>query len=138
MAKMEAARLLAGLDHFTGSENYTRHGLMRNLLMTDGVMFLQENAEAFWLVDVIASHLMTSAKLRGEEFQTWRFEKNGVDHAVPNKPHRAYATDGNTDDPIVSQDIEYSDFPLSEIKFFCVKAPEFGERAWVLMLPSEY
>ena len=127
---MNSQSLEAGLAQFTGTENYTRHALMRDLLMTDGVVFLADNAGAHWLTDIVGSHLMTNKTLRGEEFQCWTLEKTGT-------AARVFATDGN-DTTIVSQDIEYTDFPLAEIKLFCNKATEFGPKAWVLMLPSEY
>ena len=135
--KLAPEALTEGLAHFTGTESYTRHGLMRDLLMTEGVVWLADNAEAHWLTDVVASHLMTNRELRGEEFQTWTMRKSpkaGQNHACV-----VWATDGNDDtQKLITQEIEYTDFPLYEIKFFCAKSPEFGERAWVLMLTSEY
>lgn len=133
--KMTPEALTVGLAHFIGTENYTRSGLMRDLLMTDGVKFLADNAGAHWLVDVVASHLMTNAKLRGEEFQSWDLKatpREGANHAAV-----VWATDGNETE-LIRQEIEFTDFPLDEIKLFCAKAPEFGDRAWVLMLPGEY
>jgi hypothetical protein len=45
-------------------------------------------------------------------------------------------TDGNDTPPIAKQEIEYTDFPLEEIRFFVAK--DGGLKAWVIMLPSEY
>ena len=135
---MNAADLANGLAHHIGTTSYTKHGLMRDLLMTEGVVFLAENAGAHWLTDIVASHLLTNKKLRDEEFQVWTLEKNGEDQAQPNRPHRVFVTDGNSDQPIVTQELGYTDFPLAEIKLYCSKAAEFGPKAWVLMLTSEY
>lgn len=126
----------AALPHFTGTSNYTRHGLMRNLLLTDGVRYVRENADAYWLVDAIASHMATNRKLKNEPFQVWDFERHGKDIAEPNRPHVLSVTDGNSKQPIVTQEIEYTDFPLESIRFYA--AYDGGLGGWVLMLPSEY
>jgi hypothetical protein len=124
-------QIRSAMTQCIGTTSYTRHGLMRKLLMTDGAKMIAEDCKAHWLTDVIASHLMTNAKLRQEAFQTWRLEMNGCG------PHRVTATDGNDTFPIVTQEIEYSDFPLPEgIQFFVCKDDYLG--GWVLMLPSEY
>ena len=41
---------------FTGSDTLTRQGLTRRILVTQGVMFLAENAQAHWLTDLIVAH----------------------------------------------------------------------------------
>lgn len=43
-------------------------------------------------------------------------------------------TDGNSDTPIVTQAIDYTDFPLDEVTLWLVR----GGPTWTLMLPSEY
>ena len=131
---LKPEELRSGLGQFTGTENWTRHVLARNMLMTDGILYLRENADCFWLIDAIASHISTDARLRNEEFQTWTFERAG-DHDL-SKPHLLYVTDGNTDKRIVTQEIGYSDFPLPKITLWAVYDLEF--EGWVLMLPSEY
>ena len=47
----------------------------------------------------------------------------------------ATMTDGNSDAPIIRQEIEYTDYPEPECELWCVRSP--GEPA-VLMLPSDY
>jgi len=42
------------LAQFTGSENWYRHGINRNVLYTDGVQHVAERGGAFWLLDEIA------------------------------------------------------------------------------------
>ena len=134
---MTPAELEQALMQFTGTEKWTRHGMARRLLlMTDGVMFLQEEAKAYWLIDAIASHLMTNAALRREEFQAWTFTRHGEGLAKPNQPHLLIATDGN-DHELVRQEIEFTDFQLPEIKLYV--AWDGGSfNAFVAMLPSEY
>ena len=43
------------LSQFTGTEKYYRIG--RKHLLTDGTKYLAEEAECFWMMDAIASHL---------------------------------------------------------------------------------
>ena len=43
------------LSYFTGTEKYYR--ISRRHLLTDGTNYLAEEAECFWMMDAIASHL---------------------------------------------------------------------------------
>ena len=74
---MDATQLRSQLAHFTGSATFTRHGLVRSVLMTEGVMFLTEHAGAHWLADAIASYLHDD-RARREEFQAWRLVVDGT------------------------------------------------------------
>ena len=119
---MNAADLMNGLAQMTGTETYHRHPLMRSLMLTDGVVFLAENAEAWWLTDIVASH-QVDAKVRAEDFQLWELV------VAYNKGVVTMRSDSDVP-PIVTQEIEFTDFPLDSVKFYLT-----GK---VLMLPSEY
>jgi hypothetical protein len=43
-------------------------------------------------------------------------------------------TDGNGSEPIITQRIDYTDFPLEQIDLWLVA----DGKNWVLMLPTEY
>jgi hypothetical protein len=43
------------LNQFIGTEKYYR--ISRKHLLTDGTKYLAEEAECFWMMDAIASHL---------------------------------------------------------------------------------
>ena len=67
---MEAAELRAALRGFIGTVEYHPH--WSGMKLTDGVHFLAEEAEAYWLLDVIASwqpKALRDPALR--EFQLW-------------------------------------------------------------------
>lgn len=134
---MTPQELETGLAQFTGTETWHRHGMFRQLLMTDGVMFLQEHAGAYWLIDAIGSHVFTNRKLSPQRnpFQVWTFRRSG-DGNAPNQPHRLFATDGNSERAIIAQKIEFSDFPLPEIRLYVVW--DGGFNGFVVMLPREY
>ena len=126
---MTPTELQAALQNFTGTERYHRfNALMPNVLLTDGVKFLAENAGAYWLLDVIGSYL---PKLRqaGENFGVARYAGtpggSGLFSITDDVPaHETYAM----------QTVEFSDFPLDEIKLYV----SFDGEYWVILLPGEY
>jgi len=126
-AKMSADELEKNLSMFTGTEQYHRLSYLP-LLATDGVAYLMENAEAFWLFDAIASY---QPKLKKEEFQVWFLEKNKTGSGAVLKGYRDYS-EKNPDKfkPLVTQKIPYTDFPLKKVKLYVQNG--------VALLPSEY
>lgn len=120
--KIAQAQLKNALAHFTGSETFTRHGLMPSIIMTEGVVFLAQTAGAHWLTDIVVSY-QTQEKVRAEEFQVWKLVWNGKGGCV------VTMSDGNTDDAIIRQDVEFTDFPLPTITLWLENN--------TLMLPSE-
>lgn len=119
---------LRGIDllRFYGSETIFKHGF-GEIVYTEGVQFLAQKANAYWLIDTIASYqaqklLINNALL--QEFQLWRLEVNENHTAILTCRTDSYCQ------PIITQNIEFTDFPLKSIKLYlCEK---------VLMLPSEY
>lgn len=111
---------------FTGTENWHPHWLKR-FTYTDGVKFLAETTDCFWLLDLIASH--QDQKMINEEFQVWELVRSADDL------HKATATctDGN-ETLLKNQILEYTDFPLDTIKLYLCGVGKDK----VLMLPSEY
>ena len=114
----------ADLARFQGTERYHQHWV-RRFQYTDGVKYLADAAEAYWLIDAIASY-QPDERVKGDEmlrhFQIWQL-------SVQNK-QATLTLLRDTDDPILTQEIKYTDFPLDEIKLY------LNEK--VLMLPSEY
>lgn len=125
---MNSNEIRAHLAHFTGSAIFTRHGLVRSVLMTEGVVFLAHAAQAHWLTDAISSYI-PDPRASAEQFQAWHL---AVD--VASRRATLTMTDGNTDQPIITQALDYTDFPLDEIAIWLIAE---GSR-WVMMLPSEY
>lgn len=125
---MEAHPLAAQLAQFTGSATFTRHGLVRSVLMTEGVAFLADQAGAHWLMDAIASY-QHEARARAEPFQAWSLVVNSTTRSAV-----LAMTDGNSPTEIIRQEIEWTDFPLAEIALWCIAEGDHR----VIMLPSEY
>ena len=128
MKGAELAQFQAELRQFCGTENWYRHPLNPRLVYTDGVQYLAEKAGAYWLIDVVASVQHTEPQLARHSFQSWKLT---VD--AEKATGLVACTDGNNT-ALYSQRIEYTDFPLPEIKLYCCAD---GKRH-VLMLTSEY
>ena len=118
--------ILANLPNFYGTENYFRLSpVFRNFVLTDGALYLAEQAKCFWLMDAIVSHI---GSYKDEVF-------------VVAKLQRATATNGwvlrledGNDGLLVDQLIEFSDFPLDEITLYVIQQDDL----WVILLTSEY
>lgn len=110
------------LLQFTGTNHWYIHPLSK-VRYTDGVRYIAQNAEAYWLIDAIVFSQHEKA-IAAEEFQLWKLK---VD--LSNSTGLLVCEDGNGI-IVYSQTIEYTDFPLDEIKFYLTNH--------VLLLPSEY
>lgn len=110
------------LGFFTGTTTYHLH--VPRVVLTDGAKYVAEHAEAYWLMDAIASYL--PALVNREHFVV-------ASLAVKNQSALLWLTDGNYKD-IASQRIPYTDFPMPDITLFACWSGDY----WVLMLPSEY
>ncbi len=121
-----AGEIIATLIQFTGTERYFR-GPNRVLVYTEGVQYLAEAAQAYWLIDAIASW-QVQPKVRAEPLQVWSLTRQ--------TEWRLQADDGDGN-ILATQMIEYSDFPLeSGIKLYLAAGGPEGRP--VLILPLEY
>jgi hypothetical protein len=111
------------LRQFTGSENWYRHGLCRDILFTDGAKYVADAGGAYWLLDAIAICQRHEKRVAGEGFQVWKLTVRD------DRTASLVCGDGN-DNIVYTQHIEYTDFPLSEITFYFTNN--------VIHLPSEY
>ena len=111
------------LSGFVGTLNYYPHWL-KCFNYTDGVKYLADQAQCYWLIDVVASY-QGYQKIKAVAFQVWELTVNDDQTAVvvmkdmrqPDMP------------AIVKQEIPYTDFPLKTIKLYLTNK--------VLFLPSE-
>ncbi len=117
-------QILHGLEYFTGSQILYKHwfGLFR---YTQGVKYVASEAGAYWLIDAICSHqkqTLLNEYPNLKEFQIWRLE---VEHNSA-----VLICEQDTNQPVLSQKIPYTDFPLEEVKFFLIDK--------IILLPGEY
>ena len=122
------------------TEQYHRTTLFPWFVCTDGALRMAELCGAFWLLDVIASHVGTKRRLRAERFQLWvlRFLPEGA----KNKASVTCATDSGPGGNVLAQQlIPHTDFPLPEgIELYCeygAESPD-GKPLWIVSLPSEH
>lgn len=119
---LSQGQLESALAQFTGSEQFYRHGLVSSIVYSEGAHFLAERAGAHWLLDEIALHNKFTAPVMAEEFQVWKLT------AADNKG-TLVCEDGNYN-AVFIKEIEYTDFPLPEIKLFYANL--------TIYLPSEH
>ncbi|MBI4501822.1 MAG: hypothetical protein HY700_11740 [Gemmatimonadetes bacterium] len=103
------------------------HGTIRyyrnftGLLFTDGVKYLGDHANCYWLIDLVGSHQRDLEDIR---FQPWELE------VVEQFAGVVTMREDDNAPVIVRQNIPYTDFPLQKFSFYCVDS--------VMMLKSEY
>lgn len=111
------------LVHFTGTSQWYRHSILKNILYTDGIRYVAQKAGAYWLIDEIA-YLQSDHRIKNEEFQVWTL-------CVDLEKSTAVLTCDDGNDIILhTKHIGYTDFPLEEIKVY------FTDN--VILLTSEY
>lgn len=124
---MDSNKLELALNQFYGTGAWHPLSvLFRNVMLTDGVKYLADEAGAYWLMDAIASYLPTIPS--GERFLVAQFS------TYKNTGNLLLVDDAPADIVYAEQQFEYTDFPLETIKFYVVRDGEY----WVIMLPSEY
>jgi hypothetical protein len=108
------------LRNFTGTEHYYKHPF--GILFSDGLKFLCDEAQCYWLLDLVASYQVEESVMN-EPFQVFKL--------TVNKDHSALVeiSDGN-DNILQHQFIEYTDFCLDEMIIWCIDK--------ICILPSEY
>jgi hypothetical protein len=128
---MNKEEIINGLANFYGTENWHRFSpLFRKHLLTDGVKWLADNANCYWLMDAICSYhskCMKDPKGMLQNIQFWTLKVDG---------NKATLTcERDTDDVAIIQKIEYTDFPLPEIKLY---VQPMGDGHFCILLPSEH
>ena len=101
---------LTDLGQFTGSEHWYRHGLIRDVLYTDGAKYVADEGGAYWLLDEIAIAQRYDPRVAAEEFQVWKLE-------VSDNAGTLTCDDGNGN-IVAAKHIPFTDFPLSEISLW--------------------
>lgn len=115
------------LDQFTGTEHYYKH--FTGIKYTDGIKYLADKTKCYWFIDAIASHQQSNltdafGKVKDCHFQIWTLRVFKDRTAV------VIMKEDTDEEPRVSQEIEYTDFPLDEIEVYCIDG--------VILLKSEY
>lgn len=108
------------LRQFTGTMNWYRHPLNKNVTYTDGVRFFAEEAGAHWFLDILATQpeILEQAK-----------EFAAITLTVADTKGHLKVTDGN-DKRVYQRKIDFTDCPPGTYDFYFYND--------VIMLTSEY
>jgi hypothetical protein len=123
---MEKYLLKRTLKEFHGTRSYKKHLFPGKspILITDGCDFVREQMNAYWLLDAILSY-QDEKVLRDVKFQIWELRQQRKDLSW-----LLTCREDSDKKPLIAQVIEFSDFPISEIKIWVIDK--------VALLPSEY
>jgi hypothetical protein len=113
----------ADLIHFTGSEQFYRHGINRSVVFSEGAHHVAEAGGAYWLLDEIALIQRHDPRVAAEEFQVWKLTVR------PDRTASLVCEDGNYN-VVFSKEIAFTDFPLDTIALW------FANNT--IYLPSEH
>lgn len=114
----------SGLAQCYGTLAYYTNQVLR-FVYTDGVKFLWESCDAYWLLIAISSY-QHNPKIRKISRQTWKLEVKGSKAVLT-------MNNGSNKFDSIRQEIPYTDFPLDEIILYLI---DDGTNV-VLILPTE-
>jgi len=107
-----------GLAQCYGTMQYWKNRML-SFQYTDGVKYLWESCDSYWLLTAISSYQ------RAEPFQVWELKVNKKDNTA------ILTMKEDSGQPnIVEQKIPYTDFPLDEITLYLIDG--------ILLLTTEY
>lgn len=112
-----------------GFDTVYKHSLRPKVVYSEGVKFVAETCEAYWLIDVLYSHITPRLLADGFAVMTLKLNKTG-------SGAKFEANDGGKGKAkrLAVQNIPFTDFPVREIKFFIEGTDDDG---YVLMLAEE-
>lgn len=122
--RMPAEQLAEQLRMFSGTDHIYRQQMLGQVICyTDGVKFLAEAAQAYWLIDAIHSHQRRAVRLC-DGFQIWHLD------VAANRSAVLTCRSDSDQKPAITQRLEYTDFPMAQLKLYVV--------GHTIMLPGEY
>jgi len=122
-ADQKAAYLKSELRNYCGTETWFRHPLYRKFLYTEGIQFLAEMGECYWLIDLIFGFQIGQQAVRDELFQLWELK------VTENKGATLTCDNGNGE-IVFTHNLTFTTFPMDSIRLY------FSDN--VLLLTSEW
>jgi hypothetical protein len=123
---MNAVDIQTELQCFHGTSKYYKHLFPGKspIALTDGCKYVRDELKANWLFDTILIY-QDDPKLKKVNFQIWELTqlKKDLSWSLTCKEDTGKK-------PIISQSIEFSDFPTDYIRIWVIGS--------VALLPSEY
>ena len=144
MTKLTPEEIKSSLNQFTGSEQFHKFSvLFPRHVLSDGVKWLAENLDCYWLCDLVASYhgrCMKDPKNMLQGMQFWTLTVHPPEERISRngnpKPMAKVICERDTGDVAFKQKIPYTDFPLTSIKLYC--APSGDGVHYTIYLPSEH
>ena len=123
---MNTTDVQTDLEQFIGTSTYHKHLFPGKspILLTEGCKYVRDNFNAYWLFDAILSY-QDDPKLKTVNFQIWEFKQQRKDLTW-----LLTCKEDSNKKPLISQTIEYSDFPADHIRIWVIGS--------VALLPTEY
>lgn len=133
--KKEKSLTQPDLNTFIGGGQFYKQISLPRLVYSEGVKYLAECGEAYWLIAAIWAHLQTEKVAKAivdepriESLHFWTLTVSSDNSAVLS------AKMDSPFPPFIEQHIAYTDFPLTEARIWVSHDAE----GWRLFLPSEY
>jgi len=123
---MSEVKLKHDLKMFRGTSKYYKHLFPGKspILLTDGTKYVRDEFSSYWLFDAILSY-QDEQVLRKVNFQIWELQRLKKDLSW-----LLTCKEDTHMKPLISQAIEFSDFPIDYIKIWVIGS--------IALLPSEY
>ena len=108
--KMNEEQILNELENFIGTEAYHKFSICSNIVLTDGMKFLCDTCQSYWLLDIVASVQQESKIMENRNFIVWRIKLNEY--------NKSFIVSAYKDSPFNKENLlyeqvgGYTDFPL--------------------------
>ena len=119
----KAAYLKSELQNYCGTQTWFKDPLFPKFLYTEGVQFLAQTAECYWLIYLIYGFQYDQQALRDEYFQLWELK-------VTEDKAATLSCDNGNGEIVFTHDLTYTTFPMDSIRLY------FTDN--VLLLTSEW
>jgi hypothetical protein len=123
MNTLTATQLQQQLAQFTGTESFYK--ILPMFVVTDGVKYLMEAANCYWLAQLYGLHLV-GIDFNEEPFTVLKLTRKKQGAIVR-------IEDGNGG-LLIEQKIDYTDLVLDSVTLYAC----WADKHWVCMLTSEY
>jgi hypothetical protein len=129
----EIDEILSELKNFTGTEQYFKASILYDLSLTEGINFLRNKLNCYWLIDIVGSTQHLKKIQENKSFILWKIKVN-ADKSFIVRAYSDYSSEDNEQENkkylLYEQKGTFTDFKLNEFEFY-----QNGE---VLLLKTEY
>lgn len=127
------------LNSSNGTEHYYKPFPALGMIYTDGVKYFAEKCGAYWLIDLINSHMPAIIKdcKESEEYIYFLFLEVKDHKAIFKAIREVYNGEEVSEKVVASQEIPFTDLPDCSVKFY-LQVAEWEPLTLCLLCSSEY